>query len=639
MATTFTATPDVENARVLIEAQGGVTGERFYMVRRDRAGSVLIRETSEIGALWLSDPAKIVTNLATNPEWQNTGASVVVRTNLCTNSSMENLTGVTATYGTTGAGTLALAAGSAFAGTNIARMTWTTAATATGGSMNVASTATLPVGPASLSVYVRTNLAQRLQLVLAGTAATGATGITNPAVDTVANTWTRITWSGTIATAGTFTLQATAVAGGSGHNWAIGNTLDLDAALAEVGSTVRAWFDGSLAAAGDFTYAWTGTANASTSTQSGLSLVGASTAGAVLYRSTDTPHFGTTIARAQISGTAFVSVNPEDVVLSSGTNRTSSIWVRSSRALSVQPRWYSSTGSSTIGAPLALAANTWTEVKLTAAPAINNASIGFTIAAGSGQQQGDYLDIGEHYTVVGAYTGGFFDGTTGPNHTWAGTPYASVSNNADAALPITLSDYEARQGLETDYILTNEDGVTSSSLRITIPAWGTWLKDPFRPFMNVKVLWNSDDAYVRRIPRVVLQARGAKYPVVQTDKRLAPEGQVRILTEDEETARKLTSLLDVTSTLMLDVDIAFGVPVRYVSVGDLTGLRVASEKDRNLTWTERYWDLPVLEIAAPIGAPIAQNLSYDSIPANFSSYIGLPASVASYNDLAAGNWG
>ena len=72
----------------------------------------------------------------------------------------------------------------------------------------------------------------------------------------------------------------------------------------------------------------------------------------------------------------------------------------------------------------------------------------------------------------------------------------------------------------------------------------------------------SDDQYTRRSPHVVLQARGAKYPVVHADRRQAPVATVRVMTETRDDAKALIALLDRTSVVMIDVDYAFGVPVQ-----------------------------------------------------------------------------
>jgi hypothetical protein len=659
MATSFTATPDVTNARVIITAAGGVAGDRFYMQRRDRNGSQLIRETSEAGAMWLTDPAKVRTQLARNPSFESLSVTTATtRTQLLTNPTFQtNLTGLTAAYGTSGAGTLARQEIGGVDNSAFARMTWTTATTVVSGNADLTSTQSLTTGAAALSIYVRVLRAnQRLQLSIIGTAATGATGIVNPAVDAAFGTWVRLTWQGTIATAGTFGLRVSAVTGGSGRAWDVDDILDLDHALAEQRPVVDTYFDGSTAASGDFTHAWSGTAHASSSIQRGILPTYCAGGSAAAISSTQWALNGTKSVRiiptSLTSNDSYASPEGDSGALRFGMVAGKTYTVSASVRLTAAQSGTLHANARKINVRTKVGAAAYVDAFSAAAPnaaGIYRLSVTVTTPAGvteafirlyngasrdGGDVWWDSLLVEETSTLQP-----YFDGSTGANHVWTGTVNQSTATNSDAALPITLHDYEARQGLETDYILTNEDGVISDSERIVIPAWGTWLKDPFRPFMNAKVLWNSDSEYTRPAQQVVLKARGAKFPVVQSDRRMAPNGTIRVLTTDEDEARKLVALLDTTNTVMVDVDLAWGVPVRYVAIGDITGSRTSTDTDRNLSWEERFWDLPIQEVAAPIGAPIAQSLTYESIPANFGAYISLPASIATYNDLASGNWG
>jgi hypothetical protein len=654
----FTATPDIENARIVIEAMGGIAGQRFYMQRRDRNGAQLIRETSEAGAMWLPDTSKIRTQLARNPSFEQLSATnVTIRTQLFTNPSFQtDLAGLSAAYGTSGAGALTRPTIGGVDNNAFARATWSTASTAVGGNLDLTTASTLATGAAAISVYVRVNrAAQRLQLSIIGAAATGATGITNAAIDVQPDTWTRLTWTGTIATAGSFGLRVSAVSGGAGRVWAVSDYLDLDQALGEQRAVVGTYFDGSSGTTGDFTHAWSGTANASSSVERGLvpTYAGGS-AGTV--SSTNWYANGSKSARvipiSLTSNDSYLSPEGDTGALRYGFAAGKTYTVSATARLTAAQTGTLNASARRIVVYTKVGAAAYVTASSAQAPnasGITRLSVTFTAPAGITEgfirlYNGAFRDGGdvwwdsllvEETTTLQDY----FDGSTGQNHVWTGTAHQSTSTNSDAALPITLHDYEARQGLATDYILTNEDGVISESERITIPAWGTWLKDPFRPFMNAKVLWNSDSSYTRAAPQAVLKARGAKFPVVQSDRRMAPSGTIRVLTMDEDEARKLVALLDTTNTVMIDVDLAFGVPVRYVAIGDITGSRTSSETDRNLTWQDRFWDLPIQEVAAPVGAPISQSLTYEAIAANFGAYIGLPASIASYNDLAAGNWG
>jgi hypothetical protein len=207
----------------------------------------------------------------------------------------------------------------------------------------------------------------------------------------------------------------------------------------------------------------------------------------------------------------------------------------------------------------------------------------------------------------------------------------------DALGTFTVNDYEARQGLITNYLLTSASGIQVANTTITIPRWGTWLKNPGKPFMNMRVLWNSDNEYSRAARRELIPIRGAKFPIAHTDRRLAPSGTIKLATQTTSEAKAFTNLVDDGAVLMIDVNPDFGVPVRYVSVGDVVGRR-AGKEDRDLTWEARIWELQIDETSAPIGIPAGQTVTYEAIPASFDSYISLAASVATYNDLAAGNW-
>lgn len=241
--------------------------------------------------------------------------------------------------------------------------------------------------------------------------------------------------------------------------------------------------------------------------------------------------------------------------------------------------------------------------------------------------------------VEGAYGDTYFDGSTdNPDFSgWDGTPHASTSYKYFRSQVVTLYDYEAQQGRLVEYSLASAAGqdLGTGVVRIDLPLWGTWIKDPFRPFMNCKVLYNSDEAYTRNANRTLLHPRGAKFPVAQWERRSSIEGGFNILTETNDDARNLDELLEETGVVLLDTDPAFNVPVRYVSVGDISTTRAVSDK---LSDPHRLWSLPITEVAMPQGAPVGLSNSYQKVQGYFRSYIEIPAALETYNDLLAGGW-
>lgn len=257
---------------------------------------------------------------------------------------------------------------------------------------------------------------------------------------------------------------------------------------------------------------------------------------------------------------------------------------------------------------------------------------------------GGVFDSGDLYwdevlVTEGEYTGSYFDGEFG-NTTiggWNGTKDASTSYRYGDSLPIMVYDYEARQGQTVEYFVLDGNGmpVTDTPATVKIPEWGTWLKDPFRPHLNLKVWFNSDDAYTRQANRVLLQPRGSRLPIAQWERRSAPEGVLRFLTETHDDARRLTTLIDETGVLFLDVAEDFGVPFRYASIGDVSGRRAVEGALRD---PHRYWDFEAQEVAVPVGEPSTMTVTYENLLTKFASYLELRNTVDDYKDVASGEW-
>jgi hypothetical protein len=185
------------------------------------------------------------------------------RKNHSSNPSFEvDLTSVSNNY--TGS-TLTRETSGGYAGSAFSRLTWTTAAGAYTGSMQMGGGAGVAaVGPGKLyvSVMVRVSVAQTMLVNMGGT---GVSGVVTTLTEVPANTWTRVPATATVA-ANTFPiLTVSSNAGGTNsHLWGVGETLDVDAVSIQM--TPGDYFDGSSSASG-FSYAWLGTVGKSASTE------------------------------------------------------------------------------------------------------------------------------------------------------------------------------------------------------------------------------------------------------------------------------------------------------------------------------------------------------------------------------------
>lgn len=187
------------------------------------------------------------------------------RTNWANNPSVETgTTGWTGWAGSGGAATFAQAS-RAWAGTKGFQGSWTTAPTSGGGvvydSGNVLS------GPATytLSMYVYSSAAVVIAPIFQWYAGSTATGSGSGSLVSVpAATWTRISVTASSA-AGDNRVQLRAYVQGAGIP--AGGTVTGDAVLIESGSQLQPYFDGDTSGDPVYTYAWSGTAHASYSSQ------------------------------------------------------------------------------------------------------------------------------------------------------------------------------------------------------------------------------------------------------------------------------------------------------------------------------------------------------------------------------------
>lgn len=272
----------------------------------------------------------------------------------------------------------------------------------------------------------------------------------------------------------------------------------------------------------------------------------------------------------------------------------------------------------------------------------------FTVPAGATNVRmefvhGGALGSGDFYwdevlVVEGKYTGNYFDGEVPlpAQGGWNGARDASTSIRYSESLSITVHDYEARQGQDMEYFVLDSQGYpVGDGALVSVPEWGTWLKDPFRPHLNARLHFNSDESYTRSANRVLLQPRGSRLPIAQWERRTAPEGKIRLLTETPDEARRLTALVDEAGVVFLDVAEEFGVPFQYVSLGDVSGVRAVAEA---LRAPQRYWDIDMQEVAMPIGEPSGMSATYENLMSTFASYLELRNSVKDYASVASGEW-
>lgn len=205
-------------------------------------------------------------------DWYGGLTQPVTLTNLIANPSMEvNGTGWSQDAGTGGVVTASRPTDGSIFGTTYRRIVWTTATNgvSASGGQNSSSFDVTAGTRYTASAYVRASKAQRGQWFIRWLDGANATlsQTFGSAVVLTANTWTRGFVTATAPTNAVKALVGWKAGGTIGTDagaaqWAVGDTMDIDAAMATAGPEQWAYFDGDQAGA-----AWTGTAGASTSTK------------------------------------------------------------------------------------------------------------------------------------------------------------------------------------------------------------------------------------------------------------------------------------------------------------------------------------------------------------------------------------
>lgn len=465
-------------------------------------------------------PASVVTNLVTNPNFDTAGPVTTVRTNLATNPRVASATAMGARWFGTGggAGTTTWGNAGGALSSQYARKTWTVASSQgndvgfqSSGSVRFAGT---PGQIFTISAYMRHNSGVDYSAIAGiqpyDAAGTAGTVVWMPSGTTVTSEWTRIS--------GTFTLPADTasfiVIFSNRGNWAgsvVGGTLDFSALLVEQSPTLGDYFDGTTAAAGEYTYGWSGTANASTSVQQAPTVVGASVSPSqgVVWQGVEN---GDKILRARftptgafgISGFATTTAGPHTFLFRARTSWTGSLRVRNGGAIQTE-----------VLTPVV--AGVWKEHRvLVPEGASGVANVGFVGRNGDGWVGGDMLEV-EHLLIIpGNYTGPYFDGSTkflsGNAGEWTGTPNASTST-----LALTSGYNMPNNGAK--YSLTGIPGsVPERKLTLLIPED----RDLYLGFSGV-----ASGAAVR----MQTVTRDGAYGPVQDLTLLDPNGTIRLNTK------------------------------------------------------------------------------------------------------------
>jgi len=292
--------------------------------------------------------------------------------------------------------------------------------------------------------------------------------------------WTRISVTG-VAPSG---AGAAAATGASlvlvvPSTAAYGSQVYIDAAMLEAGSSVNTYFDGSTTAAGDFTYTWNGTADASTSNQVANMVdgwVSGYNPGNLAYgryrTSADKQSGSYSYAVNVYQGTGASQLNLTSDFFANGSTfasktYTASVYVYASRAQTVSLFMTLGTGSGSLypSTAVSVTAGTWTRISRTYTMPSDLTTMKIELV--TNPSAGDVFYYDQLLVEQSSQLKSYFDGSTTAaanlTYAWSGTANASTSVQQYLANPSwgSLNSISAVASASQFYIGTKSALVTA----------------------------------------------------------------------------------------------------------------------------------------------------------------------------------
>jgi hypothetical protein len=568
------------------------------------------------------------------------------------------------------------------------RMTWNTITTGSIGSTGVSTgnsgsdtMVAAAAYPYTVSGYVRSSHTDReVNVVLSFHDSGGAqvgSQITGASVPVGGSAWVRVSVTSPVPTGAVRAIARFYASAGT--PWAVGDTLDVTAVLAEYATVVMPFFDGTTPLSGTelgegFFRSWTGSNDGSTSYTKLQSPVGPFTPYSPVYTAGGRVQYATDQygmrqwARQTVPADGILAFGfSGNVTSTAGENWVGRFQVRqigATQPVNMYARLgaYSGAGASLatgpVGASVDIPADgSWVDV---IAPSIttpaSTGTVRFLVYAGDKTLPAgttvEYRHVLlEHGT---GQPGPYFDGNT-LGYQWDGTPDNSTSsikpattativrvNTSDGTVlavrggdPATLAgggwvgqDYEVPLDDPFYYRASSTDvpGLELLSPTYTVVGDGrTLLKHPGRPALNQVVHVATAPSVSRPVAQGVFDVLGRPTPVAVSMRRSAPRGELQLTTYTEDERQALLLLLEDGTPLYLQAPADYGVGNVYVSIGDVTEGRMAGT---GFT-PERRWSLPFVVVDRPTGDALAVGNTWADVLADYGSWDEL---------RAAGTW-
>lgn len=215
-----------------------------------------------------------------------------------------------------------------------------------------------------------------------------------------------------------------------------------------------------------------------------------------------------------------------------------------------------------------------------------------------------------------------------------GTRWTTVRGGEAVALlanACRLDDYEYPAGAATTYRVTYLDAGTplsSETAALTPVQTGVWLKNIGRAYLSRKIT-------VTDVGTIAWRARGGAQDIIArtlgvavTDLRGGAEFTLQVTTPTLQDAADLESRLAAGDVVFLQPPGPdCPIPTGYFWVGDV------QRSQHSKRTVRRFYDLPLIEVAAPSAAIVPITATYQSVLDTYATYADLLAGEPTYADV------
>lgn len=176
--------------------------------------------------------------------------------------------------------------------------------------------------------------------------------------------------------------------------------------------------------------------------------------------------------------------------------------------------------------------------------------------------------------------------------------------------------------------ITRAAYVSRETATVTPALNAVWLKNTQRPYLNRTVVVTDWSDIERPARSGVFDIVGRSYPVAVTELRGGRRYTLTVTTPTLDLATELDGILSAGEPVFLHTPPGCPFPGGYYIIGDTSVRRSAARRSER-----RYFDLPLVEVAAPDGTLVGSTITWQGVVNAFATWSDVIAAEPTWSDL------